>query len=263
MKKLQKSLFFLVASLFLLGACEQIEMEKLVYDTVYVDRPIRSLVTTSKTDTVVIRDTVTVTVVQHDTLINNVYHTDTLIQVVTKDSLIIKEVTKTVTEYDTITIVNNVVDTVILRDTVEIVKIQQRVVYLAVEYVFPGRSIFYIPDDLLPIYNQFVADATSRGKNLPGGNVIVQYVTDDELIGDGWSSYGAEMSGFQYVIYLSETLTQDLAYSAMYRELTRWQLKKKYSNDINRIICPLFDPERLKYSDSDAKKLPYLNQLFQ
>ncbi len=233
---------FFILAIFLLGSCtETIYEEVIKLDTVYVSKP-QSLLPTFITvrDTIKIVDTVRV-----ETIITK---TDTLIQIVTKDSLIIKEVEKIVYHTDTVEIVNTVVnnvhttDTVLVvqHDTVTLTEYVQRVVYLNTEYIFPGNSVTFIPDALMPYYLQFIQEAQSRGINLIGGDLIITYVDPADLPGENWISNTFEMAGNQQIIQLSSELIAEQSRAAIYREMARWQLKKKYSNDATKIMSNLF-----------------------
>ena len=257
---MKKFLPFFILAIFALGACETVEIEKLVFDTVYVDKPIRSLVQTIHTDTVykeLLRvDTVEVTVVVHDTIIQNVVVHDTVFQVKTDSVFIETIVEKIVNHYDTIvqtvydTIINNVIKTVYVdkivevHDTIYVTEYEQRVIYQSVQFLFPGQSTWYIPGPLLQLYNDYIKEGQDRNKPLPGGDLVVTYVPADQLPGESWVSNFFIMSGDQAVIEISEELTFEQSRAAMYRELTRWQLKKKYSNDVNKIMSPLYDPKK-------------------
>jgi hypothetical protein len=229
-----------------LGSCtETIYEEVIKLDTVFLSRPVTSFVTLPATrDTVFIRDTVRIETIIRDTILNNIHTTDTIYQVVTKDSLIIKVVEKTVTIRDTVTVtvVNNVhtTDTLILRDTVEVVRVEQRVIYLATEYIFPYNSVTFIPTDLQKYYEEYIAEAYKRGKTLIGGDVVFSYVDPKDLPGEGWVSNTFEMAGNQQIIQLSSELIQEHSRAAVYREMTRWQLRKKYSNDPTKIMSNFF-----------------------
>ena len=245
----------IILALFFLGSCmETIEIEKLIYDTVYVDKPVRSLVVTQTTviDTVyreLLRvDTVEVQVVVHDTVVNNIIQHDTVFQIKTDSIFIERVVERIVNHYDTVVVelVVNHTDTiyvdkiVTIHDTITEIQYEQTVVYLATTYLFPGQSVFFIPEPLMPHYRSFIQDAQSRGKSPTGGDLIVQYVKSEELFGEGWVSSSVQMSGWQNVIYLDEGLLPEQSKAAMYRELSRLELRKQYSKDVNKIMSNFF-----------------------
>lgn len=232
--------YFFALVMLALGSCEEIVYEEILKrDTIYLDRPVQ-YITVATRDTVFIKDTVRIETVIKDTVINNIHTTDTILQVIVKDSLIIKVVEKEVRITDTVVVVNNIRDTIRITDTITEIQYQQRVVYLSTEYVFPGRNAFYIPDELMPYYNSYVQDAQSRGIQLPGGSLVVQFVPNEQIPGVGWVSFYTKMSGDQHIIFLDEGLLVGHAKSAMYRELSRMQLGKKYVTDVDKIMCPLF-----------------------
>lgn len=250
MKKIIPSL---ILALFALGACETIEVEKLIYDTVFVDRPqylAPSFITIR--DTVVVRDTVQTTVVVRDTIVNNVHTTDTVYQVVVKDSIIVKQVEKVVNHYDTIiqlvydTIVNNIhttdtiFKTVVLHDTVTLMTEVNRVIYLDTLYVVTLiRPVNSIPEELKPFVIEFYQLAGQYGYHPIGGVMIVQY--SDNMPGNGWNSSSWDFGG-QMIIEVNSVLPTAQHRAGVLRELSRLQLQKKYTVDESKILCPWFDP---------------------
>lgn len=241
-----------IALLVMLASCETIEVERLVFDTVYVDRPRQSIAPSFITvrDTVVIRDTVSVTVVQHNTIINNIHTVDTVIQVVTKDSLIIQTVEKIVEHRDTIVIHD--VDTIViaLHDTTVLTEYVQRVVYLEYQFLYPGQSATFIPPPLQGIVNDFFTRCT----DCHGGDLVIEYV--DDLPGDNWHSNSFRMSGDQWILQLHTSLIVEHSRSSIYRELARIQRGKKYVTDASKIMCPWF-------RTSPEPTTNEINQLFQ
>jgi len=231
--------------LMMLGSCEEIITEYLPGDTVFVDRPVNTLAPTVTTvhDTIFIHtvDTLKVEVIIRDTVIHNVHTTDTLIQVVTKDSIIIKEVEKLVTVYKTVI----QKDTIFVTDTleIEVVQIEQRVLYKDTLYVIAGfRPINSIPDELKPYVIDFYTLAAQYGKEVLGGVLLVSYAKAEDLPGESWTSssfrHGWDYS--QMIIQISEEVPSEQARSCVYREMARLQLKKKYVTDVNKIMSPLF-----------------------
>ena len=230
-------IFFLLIALVLacsLFSCtETIYEEVLKTDTVFVNRPVMSFVTLPATrDTIFIRDTVRI-----ETVITN---TDTLLQVVTKDSLIIKVVEKEIYIRDTVVVTNTVKETVTLTDTITVVEYETRIVYLNTEYIyiFPGQSVTYIPEPFEPHFQAFRDEANARNKPLPGGDMVLMRIDPSELAGDNWVSDSWEVAGFQWILRISDQLTVEQSRSAIFRELARMQLGKKYVTDQNKIMCP-------------------------
>ena len=228
-----------------------------VYDTLYVEgKPVTNFVQTTHVDTVyrdLVRvDTVEITVIQKDTvvIVNNVetVRVDTVVQIQTDSVFIERIVEKIVNHYDTIVterIITNVdtiyIDKIVhVTDTVYETEYEQTVVYLATTYLFPGQSVFSVPDALMPYYTSFIQDAQAHGKAPTGGDLIVQYVKSEDLPGEGWISSYTEMSGWQSVIFIDEGLLPEHSKAAMYRELSRMQLKKQYSKDVNKIMSNFF-----------------------
>jgi len=234
---------------------ETIIDEVIKLDTVWMNTP-RSVASSIvvEYDTVVIRDTVEVRVIVHDTIINTVHTTDTLIQVVTKDSIIIREVEKLVTVYETII----EKDTIVITDTVfvDVIQIDQRVIYKDTLYVLvESRQVFYVPDELMPYVSDFYTLAGEYGNQALGGMLLITYAKEEDMPGEGWTSYSFR-HGWDYsqmIIQISEKVPSEQARSCVYREMARLQLKRKYVTDVNKIMCPLFDPARtITQSDLDV-----------
>src|SRR5688572_13250999 len=173
----------LILALFALGSCtETVEVEKLLYDTVFVDKPrtvAPSLITVKDTVTQIIRDTITVEVLIRDTVINNITTVDTVIHVITKDSIIYKEVEKLVYVYDTIVQTINTIDTVFVyvTDTVEVQTvvydrtiISRDTVYLIAGMIRPTTSI---PEELIPLLLEYGEISEQYGKASPGAEMII------------------------------------------------------------------------------------------
>lgn len=240
MKKLIPLIPFVL--LFALSNCtETIYEEIFKTDTVYLQRPpIVQFSETVRVDTVektLVRvDTVEVTVVVHET--------DTVVQIKTDSIFIEKIVEKIIHHYDTVvkTLVNTVyVDKIItIHDTVKTTVYEQRVIYQSIEFVFPGRSTFYVADEFKGYYDDYNKAASDRNVFLNGGNVVITRVNPDNLPAEGWVSNFYYVASDQAVIEISEQLPIEQCRAAIYREMTRWQLKKKYSNDISKILSPLF-----------------------
>ena len=218
-------------------------------DTIFVDRPVNTLAPSFITvrDTVYIHivDTVKVEVIIVDTVINNIYTTDTLIQVVTKDSIITKQVDKLVTVYQTVI----QKDTIVVTDTVEIevIQIEQRVIYLDTLYVLvETRQVFYVPDELMPYVSDFYTLAGQYGKEALGGMLLITYAKEEDLPGEGWTSssfrHGWDYS--QMIIQISEKVPHEQARSCIFREMARLQLKRKYTTTPDRIMNPTWPPDR-------------------
>ena len=206
-------------SLFLLGCEEIVEVEKLVYDTVYVDK-VRTLAESVIVlhDTTVIRDTVKVNIV--------IQETDTVFQVVTRDSVIIKRDTVFITTHDTVTIYDR---TVMYLDT------------LYVTYdMWPTTSM---PEEIAPLYADFNEIAFNHGKPPLSGHIIIQYVQQSELPGENWNSNSFKFAN-NHIIYLNVNLPTEQQRAGMYRELNHLNYGKQYSNDANKVMSPIFDPAR-------------------
>lgn len=243
----------IILALFALGCTETLEIEKLVRDTVYIDKPrtvAPSLVTVRDTVTQVITDTVTVEVLIRDTVINNVVTTDTVIHVVTKDSIIYKEVEKLVYVYDTIVQTINKLDTVFVyvTDTVEVqtVVYDRTVLYQDTVYLISGmiRPTTSIPMELIPLLLEYGEISESYGKAAPGAEMIIQYMPQSEMPGENWHSFSFDFSN-QWVIYLDVNVPLEQQRAGVFRELMHLHHSKQYSNDRDKMMSPLFPPDRI------------------
>jgi hypothetical protein len=259
-----------------LASCETVEIEKLITDTVYIDRPVpgpTNTVTVTIRDTVetVIRDTVKVEVIVRDTIVNNVHTTDTVVQVVTKDSIVYKIVEKIVTIRDTVEIVvrDTVVNTVTIRDTVErvitvrdtveVIRVEQRVMYrdtLYIPTVF--KSTYSVPEELQPYVVEFYRLSNVYNRDTPGGPLIIQYGNPEDMPGDGWNSYSFWMGG-QAVIGVNVNVPTAQLFTCILREMARLQINKKYTTG-DKIMNTHFPPDKVLINS--ANRTPYLNELF-
>jgi hypothetical protein len=107
------------------------------------------------------------------------------------------------------------------------------------------REVTSIPDELRPHVQYFYEQATAHGKVTIGGNMIIQYVKQVDLPGEGWTSNSFNLNSSAYsgqmVIQISEEVPSEQAKSCILRELARMQLKRKYTTTPDRIMNPLFD----------------------
>jgi len=273
---MKTSYAFLFAATFLIlgSSCidEVIKFVK-VTDTLYLEgKPVTNFVQTTHYDTVwrelVRTDTVEVTVVVKDTvvLINNVetVRTDTVVQIKTDSIFIETIVEKIVNHWDTVIverIITNVDTTYIDRivtvhDTTYVTEYEQIVIYEATEYVFPGRAVYYVPEPLRGIVDDYNKEAQAHGAALIGGNVLITYVDPGELPGESWVSTTFQMAGDQQIIQLSSELIAGHSRSPIFREMTRWQLRKQYTNTPGKIMNPLLPP-------ANPVTTQMINELFQ
>jgi hypothetical protein len=244
---------FLLISLFFLGSCTETILEEVIkLDTVYIDKPrtlAPTLVTVRDTVTQIITDTVTVEVLIRDTVINNITTVDTVIHVVTKDSIIYKEVEKLVYVYDTIVQTINKLDTIFVyvTDTVEVQTIvyDRSVIYSDTLYLIAGmiRPTTSIPEELIPLLLEYGEISESYGKASPGAEMIIQYMPQSEMPGESWHSFSFDFSN-QWVIYLDVNVPLEQQKASVFRELMHLHHSKQYSNDPDKLMSPLFPPDR-------------------
>lgn len=246
----------------LLFVATLIGCEEIVYKDVikYVDRPVpATFVQTSKTEECVSQDTTKVEILMPDVTANGTQSKDTTLAVttachmkitikgkvvmepilITKDSIVFRDTTIYITK----NVPTPVPGPTVYKDTTIY---ETRIVYETVEYkyLFPGQSVTYIPQPFEIHFQSFRDAANERTKPLPGGDIVLSQVDPNELAGENWTSDSFEMAGFQWVIRISSDLTVEQSKSAIFRELGRMQLKKKYSNDVNKIMSPLFSVTR-------------------
>ena len=238
-----KATLFFALALIGLGSCTETEYKEIIK---YIERPTPTFITS--VDTVHLIDTVEIRVV--------IRETDTVFQIVTRDSLIIKEVEKII--YHTDTVIVHDVDTVVitLHDTTVVTQYIQQVRYYDTLYVLvESRQVFYVPDELMPYVSDFYTLAGEYGNQALGGMLLITYAKEEDLPGENWTSYSFR-HGWDYsqmIIQISEKVPHEQARSCVYREMARLQLKKKYVTDVNKIMCPLFDPARtITQSDLDV-----------
>jgi hypothetical protein len=259
-----RTLPFFIVSIFLLGACtETVEVEKLLYDTIFIDKPrtvAPTLVTVKDTVTQIVHDTVKVEVLIVDTVINNITTVDTVIHVVTKDSIIYKEVEKLVYVYDTVTQIVNHYDTITeyVTDTVTVNTIvyDRTIVYKDSVYLIAGmiRPTTSIPEELIPLLLEYGEISEQYGKASPGAEMIIQYMPQSEMPAEFWNSFSFDFSN-QWVIYLDVNVPLEQQRASMYRELMHLHHSKQYSNDPDKMMSPLFPPSRIITTQ-------HLNELF-
>lgn len=230
-------MFVLVA--LLLGSCTETlyeEVEKIIYKdtvkTVFVDR----LRIDSVAYPVFGNDTVYVAKTIHS--VDTVYLPSDTVYISTVETV-----------YDTI------INIKYLYDTIHVVQHH----YHDTLYIPLGWSSTSI-GEYQAIVEEFYTQAHAHGWQTPGGDMLIQPWMYDEAPPENRSSYSFWYFD-QFILKIKDTLTPDEAYTAIFRELARWQLGKKYTQD-GTIMDPEFDPTVLVLSDSDAKKKPYLDKLF-
>lgn len=211
---------------------EEIEVEKIIRDTVTVEKYIDRYF--SGIDTVEI--------------ISEVLRVDTV----------------TITNTDTVFITTVVYDTIYVIDSVFVVEYVDRIerihVYHDTLYIPLGWSTTHIGPHEASV-SEFYTLAVQYGWDFYGGDILIEPWLASEFPPASRSSYSTQYFD-QFILKLIDRITPDEAYSAIMRELAHWQLNKPYSYNTNDIMSPDFDWTRLKLSDSDAKKKPFLDRLF-
>jgi hypothetical protein len=227
---MKSTLIFFVA-IVILGSCtEEIFLEgETIHDTV----------------TIVKRDTVTITETDTIYLEKTLWKIDTL------------EINTVVTEVDTFYVAT--IDSVFIYETDTVFIVEHKYHYEDTLYIFPGRSVYYVPEEYRDIVNQFFADAVAYGWEPVGGNLLISPWTYDEAPPASRSSYSYH-TWSQFIIKLKDTIDPEFCFTPIYRELAREQLGKPYSTNPNHIMNPDFDWNRLTLNSEDRQE--YLDVLF-
>jgi len=228
--KLYKALFFIITFIWItaimmaLSSCTETEYREIIK---YVDRPALAPTFITVRDTV--RDTVEVKVVIHET--------DTVIKVVTKE--VIKVVDKIVNHYDTI--INNVVQTI--HDTTVLTVYDRSVIYKDSFWIVdPFNMVTFFPNEVAPFIAEFAQSCWDRGLQVNSMPLLVQY--SNNLPGENWSSFSYIVGFQQMIIEISDKLPAEQQRAGILRELNRLQRNKKYTTVDDRIMNPLFPPDR-------------------
>lgn len=211
---------------------EEVEVEKLVRDTVTVERFVDRY----------FQGIDTVEVIVQNQRVDTVTLTDT-------DTLIVEKI---------------VFDTVYVVDSVFVIQYVDRV-----EHIHHYWDTLYIPlgwsttsvGPYLGSVEEFYNLAYEYRWEFPGGDILVEQWTAAEFPPASRSSYSTQYFD-QFILKIKEDLTPDEAYSAILRELAHWQLGKPYTKEPGQILNPDFPWTELKLSDSMEKKKPYLDILF-
>jgi len=242
--KLYKALFFIITFIWLtaimmaLSSCtETIYEEIFTTDTVWLTKPSQGLAPTfiTVTDTVHTVDTVKVEVIVKDT--------DTVFQYITKDSIVIKEIEKVVNHYDTIVVTKTDTITIVKHDTVILTVYDRTVVYADTFWIVdPFNMVTFFPNEVAPYIQEFHQSCQDRGIFINGRPLLVQY--SDNLPGENWSSFSYIVGFQQMIIEISDKLPAEQQRAGILRELNRLQRNKKYTTIDDRIMNPLFPPDR-------------------
>lgn len=143
--------------------------------------------------------------------------------------------------------------TVYLTDTVVV----REVVYKDTLILWYARDRFSIDPAVMPIFNQFFADASAHGFTPQGGKVIVEIVhLKDRVL----QAQSFEFNS-QYVIRLNDTMTADERWLPLMRELARWQLGKEYSQNPTKLMFPFTNANTIRMSSTKAEKEKFWTEL--
>lgn len=219
--------------LFALGSCTETIYEEVI-------KTVRDTIKVPSVDTVFIDrvfwkvDTVELRTVTTET--------DTFF-IATIDSVFI---TQTVYETDTVTIYK-ITET--FRDTFP---------------YFPGRTAYFVPDEVQPIVNAFYQECVNRGLAVTGGNLFITLWPEDDFPPVNRSSrvFSTWTTG-QWVIQVRSDIPYENYFSPVMRELAHSQLNKPYSNIPGDPMNPALNPYLIGQSSSEEEKEAYLNKLFE
>ena len=227
---MKSTLIFFLAMVFLGSCSEDIFLEgETIHDTVTIIQ--KDTVTITETDTVYIEKTF--------------WKMDTV------------EIHTVTTEVDTFYVAT--IDSVFIYETDTIYIVEHHYHYYDTMYIFPGRSVYFVPEEYQDIVNQFFADAQAYGWNPTGGNLLISPWTADEAPPASRSSFSYQ-TWSQFIIKLKDTIDPEFCFTPLYRELARQQLGKPYSTHPDHIMNPDFDWNRLTLNSEDKKE--YLDVLF-
>lgn len=121
------------------------------------------------------------------------------------------------------------------------------------------RNTWSVPSEIMPFVEDFGGEAWARGIQTPGGPLIVSYVPESELPGEGWNSTSYWFGG-QQIILLNGEINPDHLYTPMLREQAKLQLNRKYNTRADDLMNPTFDPARVTINSPEKKV--YLDKLF-
>lgn len=208
-----------------------------------------------------------ITEVQHDTItvekfIDRAFvGTDT----VEINSLITETDTILVAKIDSIFIYKTLSDTVYMpSDTVYIYDTITQVLHHYTDTLvgYVSRDIEFIPDEYREIVMEFYTLVNQYGTTQTEFyEQIIDYWTYQEAPPANRSSFSIIVHG-QWVLKVRDDISPDEAYTPIMREMARILLGKQFTTDDN-IMNPSFDWKKIKLSDSDEVKKPYLDALFQ
>jgi hypothetical protein len=165
-----------------------------------------------------------------------------------KDSIIIQKDTVWAVRVDTLWRV----ETVTIYDT--LVKVVYQ--YGDTLIVYGGRDTYSVPEEVRPILAEFYQDAALRGHNPNGGEVIIEVVPMDAVL----QAQSFEFNT-QVVIRINDNLTEDERFLPLYRELSRWQLGKEYSQDPESVLFPFYPANVIRWSNR-AQYTSKINEFF-
>lgn len=249
--------------LFALGCdliTEEIEIERLIRDTIKI--PEIDTVYIPGDSVPVFIDRIRIDSIAYPVFVNDTIFVPTIVRTVQVDTVYLPG--ETITDIDTVfierivetTVYDTIINTVYVRDTIHVVQHH----YADTMYIPLGWSTTSI-GEYEGAVSEFYTKAAEYGWEPWGGDILIQPWTHDEAPPASRSSYSFFYFD-QFILKIKDTLTPDEAFTPIFRELARWQLGKKYTNEPDDIMNPDFDWKRLKLSDSDAKKRPYLDRLF-
>ena len=197
----------------------------------------------------------TVTIIQKDTV--TIIETDTIYLEKALWKIDTVEIHTVTTEVDTFFVAT--IDSVFIYETDTVFIVEHHYHYHDTLYIFPGRSVYFVPEEYRDIVNQFFSDAVAYGWTPTGGNLLIEPWTYEEAPPASRSSF-SYYTWSQFIIKLKDTIDPEFCFTPIYRELARQQLDKPYSTNPNHIMNPDFDWNRLTLHSEDKKA--YLDVLF-
>lgn len=216
---------FVPLCLLALGACQEIEyrdVEKLVHKTDTITKYIDRYFVSVDSIEVPVEVPVQVPTRQKDSI---VYVTKIDTVYVTRVDTVWRERIVYEHETDTVVITRHQIDTLWLQAT---------------------RLVHYTPSEVRHIVSQFYEDAQTRGKSINTYYVNIRFKKLDAV--EQARSYQVDD---QWLLFISDRLTFDEAYLPLYRELSRIQFRKEYSQEPASVLYPFFDNNLIRWSNRD------------
>lgn len=179
------------------------------------------------------------------------------------DTVIITQIVEIPTpvrgDVDSVIIIETRYDTVYLQriDTVwrtQVVVERDTVVIREYSYgdtlvIWGGRDTYSVPAEVMPILSEFYQEAGLHGYEANGGEVIIEIVPMDDVL----QAQSFEFNT-QVVIRINDNLTNSERFVPLFRELSRLQLGKEYSQDPESLLYPFHPANLIRWDNRNQHK---------